>query len=296
MKKSLLLVLVIFSAVLFVKCDSENTLSEGDVVTNQDSNTDENTEANNEGDGIVNEEVPEDLGNVQEESNNDMGSENENSEDNNQEVENDLLSCNNQDVIYDNNEDSPTESECAQSLNEGRIVCNTNGESFDSAGIYSGAVYEEREGVFSLGIIGGDGFDNNGDIDIRNQRGIAVTLSSINSGFDDLEVGLRYNGTNGVNLLSGGFEVICSYVKIIDCETEEGGADFSPTAFIEFSKIDRDNQLLSGTFEFIATSSETGNVYPIMDGVFTDLWYCNQGSDTGKMRVVNKAIKKVLSR
>ncbi|MEA1787647.1 hypothetical protein U1E44_16215 [Arenibacter sp. GZD96] len=298
MKKPFFTFLVLV-AMCFIQCTSDNSTSTEDFIENQNDTVEENTSeevGENDDDNTTIVDDPDGSNTSEGEdatidetvSGDDQPANNDNEET--------IVGCDNEDIVFEDQDTSMVEGECAQFLNEGSIKSITNGEAFDSSGILATGIYGQDEDVFTLSISGGDGIDASRDIDQRNQRGVALAISSTNLGFDDLEVGVTYNGTNGNNLLNGGFELFLFYVKIIDCESVEGGLDISPTASLEFSKIDRQNQLLSGTFEFLATDPDTGNTFPVVNGTFTDIWYCRQSSNTGKMNRINKKIRSVLAK
>ena len=176
------------------------------------------------------------------------------------------------------------------------MACLANGVPFVSSGPFSAGGFDEEEGAFVFGILAGDGIDDTVDINATDQRGIAVLLSAVDMGLDDVEENVEYRGTNGENLFSGGFEVLASYVRIENCETTEGGFDFSPTAVITFTEIDRDNQLISGTFSFMAFDEETGTTYPVQNGTFENLWYCDQSAIEGKSRIFDDTLRRLSRR
>ncbi|ASV31861.1 hypothetical protein [Maribacter cobaltidurans] len=287
MKKSAYL-LLLFLAFIFIQCDSDTDNPTPDPVENpsgQDNGTN-NDGSNSDDDSNSDDGQTSDDGTGENQGTDDSSGEGSDTGGDDTTGDgtdpNTTEPCDNEDAVFDNTGDSESPNECSQQLNNGTISCTIDGVSFESTGILASGVYEENDDVFTLGIIGGDGPDPDTPIDQRNQRGVAITISSSNLRFDDLQTDVEYSGTNGVNILTGGFEVFGAYVRILDCENQEGGGDFSPTAKIQFSKIDRTNQLLSGTFELVAFDEETGNSYVVSQGTFVDLWYCNQAPSSGK--------------
>ncbi|RRQ48170.1 hypothetical protein DZC72_10620 [Maribacter algicola] len=301
--------LLLFLAFIFIQCDSDTDTPNPNVLENpskdNSSNNDEEEESSNN-DSSSDEESSDDttgetVGDEGTEEGNTNSGEEENGtgddDTNNGDINpNPTEPCENEDAVFDDTGDSESSNECSQQLNNGTITSTINGVSFESTGILAGAVYEENDDAFTLGIIGGDGPDPTTPIDQRNQRGLTITLASSNLGFDDLETDVEYSGSNGANLFTGGFEVIGAYVLVVDCDSQELGGDISPTAKIQFSKIDRTNQLLSGTFEFVAVDEETGNSYIVSQGTFVDIWYCNQAPGAGKsISFINKQKERLLS-
>ncbi len=286
--KRIFQLLALFSILIFSQCESESTSSVDTIIDDVGGNEDSDSEADDNSDGDSNENTEGDGSN--DDSSDDEGDNNEDSSDAGE-------TCDNEEAVFDEDDsDSESTSECAQLLNEGTVSCIANEIPFVSTGILSAGGYEEVEGAFVFGVLAGDGIDENVDITATDQRGIAILLSSIDMGLDDVEENVEYRGTNGENLFSGGFEVLASYVKVEDCETTEIGLDISPTAVIEFSEIDRENQLITGTFSFIAFDEDSGITYPVLEGTFENLWYCDQSTIEGKFRIFDDKLKQLLDR
>lgn len=302
MKIARLFTIILFT-ILVVNCSTESAPDTDDIIdeieealdeeSNDDSEEDSDSESDDSNSDNDSDENDDDSNDSTEDNseNTDDSSDSDDTIDDNASSDDSPEGCDNENATYDDT--TPSEGECAQLLNEGTISCIANTVPFESTGIFAGGVFEEED-AFVFGIIGGDGIDESVAINQIDQRGIALTISSSNLGLTDLQTNVVYEGTNGANLFNGGFEVIHSYVKVVNCESEEIGSDFSPTAKLMFTKIDADNQLVSGTFEFVAFDEETGNSYPVTSGTFTDIWYCNQGTVSTKLRTYDGIIKKLL--
>ncbi|MEL7001990.1 MAG: hypothetical protein AAFN93_04550, partial [Bacteroidota bacterium] len=98
--------------------------------------------------------------------------------------------------------------------------------------------------------------------------GIALGISGTD--FSSISTGSTFIGSDSERLFVGGYsaEEIESNEDIVN-----SGSELLSSNTATITKIDRVNNLISGTFSFNAVDRDTELVYEIRNGVFTDLEY-----------------------
>ncbi|MEM6526365.1 MAG: hypothetical protein AAF693_21400 [Bacteroidota bacterium] len=174
-------------------------------------------------------------------------------------------------TVFGCTDDEPEE--ITVDTNAGEITATINGASFRSFGVSSTAFVED----FGLGdqlVIGGIDVSN-----LNRLNGVSIVL--IMPDFSQLSAGNTFSGSSMDMLMTAGYAI------------DLGGDDpLGATAELVASTtgtitaIDRSNRLVSGTFSYDAIDEDTGDVYEVRNGVFTQIQYERLASSLTKL---NKA-------
>lgn len=144
--------------------------------------------------------------------------------------------------------------------NAGEITATVNGSNFRSIGISSTAFVDD----FGLGeqiVIGG--------IDVSNlDRLTGVTIVFFTSDFSQLSVGDTFSGASMDMLMTAGYAI-----DLDGDDTLGAVAELVASTVGTITGIDRSNKLISGTFSFDAIDDDTGDIYEVRNGVFTQIPY-----------------------
>ena len=168
-----------------------------------------------------------------------------------------FMACNNDDKPADPISQLPR----ATKVGANKIGCLVNGVPFTDSGLMNN-FYQLVDGEYYLSMSweqGGTGNFKSGNINLRRVDVVEgeTYILNINSIQNDFTGGsANYTYSNSAN--SGEYET-------------------NPTAFgtVTFTKFDKQNQIMSGTFEFQAQEITTGEIINISDGRF-DLTFTNK--------------------
>lgn len=169
-----------------------------------------------------------------------------------------LVSCNDDDTVDPINQLPPP-----TTTGENTIGCLVNGEPFTDSGVMNN-FYQFVDGEYVLGINweqSKNGISRNGRIGIRYLE-IVTNQNYI------LDKNLLFDGD-----VEGGFGTYTFSVNYV-----QGGDEFltnvNYSGYINFSKFDTENNIMSGTFQFEAEEINSGEIITITDGRF-DLTFTN---------------------
>lgn len=174
-----------------------------------------------------------------------------------------LIGCSNSDDDNNNNSNDDIDS------GSGMITALVNGNPFEAVpedrGVTTISAALQPSGVlFTLTVAG---------IDLGNDisQGDALAVILVGTDFDEVNSGLTITNpvSNPLALqFSGNYGVF-----------QSGSGNFedfdfdSSTGFLKITAIDKENQIVSGEFEYNVTERNTGQVFQIRQGVFTDIQY-----------------------
>ncbi len=166
-----------------------------------------------------------------------------------------LLACggDGDDLIPDNDQVNPG--------TPGSITCKINGDDFSAVFPFTTGTLSNATGFFTLGVGGVDFFENDS---------VGVVLAVTGSNFDNLEAGDVFTGTptNLLELAVGG--VVVRRGNVVEEDATSGETQIIT---ITITKIDRSEELVSGTFSFQAEDPDSGVNFTVSDGVFSDIEY-----------------------
>lgn len=174
-----------------------------------------------------------------------------------------LIGCSNSDDDNNNNSNDDIDS------GSGMITALVNGNPFEAVpedrGVTTISAALQPSGVlFTLTVAG---------IDLGNDisQGDALAVILVGTDFDEVNSGLTITNpvSNPLALqFSGNYGVF-----------QSGSGNFedfdfdSSTGFLKITAIDKENQIVSGEFEYNVIERNTGQVFQIRQGVFTDIQY-----------------------
>lgn len=160
-----------------------------------------------------------------------------------------------EDIIEDLNDDMDN----VDPGTPGSITAKINGEDFSISGIFVTADLSDQSNGYLLAI---------GGLKWVNETYYGMTLAMISSDFSTLDVGDTFSGGNSEMFFAGGYSVE------IDDEIEiQSSSELVSSASCTITKIDRENNLISGTFSFDAIDDSAEKTYEVREGVFTDIEY-----------------------
>ena len=157
------------------------------------------------------------------------------------------------DPVPDNNEVEPG--------TPGSVTCKIDGEAFSAVSPFNAAQVTFTDDFYAIAVTGIDFFD-------QDTVAVALAMSGIN--FSSLSAGAVFSGTGtvGLDFALGAVEVNRRPTTEIDARSDE-----TEVAEFTITKIDRENQLISGTFSYRAVDPDTGSSFEVSDGIFTDMEY-----------------------
>eukprot|EP01013_Petalomonas_cantuscygni_P024622 TRINITY_DN46292_c0_g1_i1.p1 TRINITY_DN46292_c0_g1~~TRINITY_DN46292_c0_g1_i1.p1 ORF type:complete len:181 (+),score=16.68 TRINITY_DN46292_c0_g1_i1:3-545(+) len=153
------------------------------------------------------------------------------------------------------------------------MTAKINGEAFSAV--------ESDDTLIQLDEVEGD-LDLNGDVfeisisglDFGQSYLTTITLSLQGDDYPSLMEGSHFVGFTQENLSSGdpsGAAGVVAKVSL-DGDTELGGITlFVGTIDVEITKLDKENELISGAFSFVAYDEDNDSNIIVTDGVFTNV-------------------------
>ena len=147
----------------------------------------------------------------------------------------------------------------------GYIRAVVNGETYEAEELFVGGELEITSEGYSLGITSADEVANDG------QTANSLTFVIYGDDFDDFNAGQTFDQTG---IFNPNFNVSLVYGEIKDGNAVLFATDFDGTdTSVTFTKVDKSNKLLSGTFSFSGSDDDTGVPVIITEGIFIDVAY-----------------------
>lgn len=161
-------------------------------------------------------------------------------------------------AIYGCTDDEPEE--ITIDSNAGEITATINGSDFRSFGISSTAYVEDLATGDQL-VIGG--------IDVNNLNRLeGLSIVFIMPDFSQLSAGHTFSGSSMDMIMVAGYAI-----NVGEDNAFGATAELVASTTGTITGIDRSNKLVSGTFSFDAIDEDTGDVYEVRNGVFTQIQY-----------------------
>ena len=142
----------------------------------------------------------------------------------------------------------------------GKIDCKINGKSFSAAYPFTSGAIANTSPFYSIAVGGFDFIDGDS---------VGVALAMTGTDFSSLANGDVFQGSTALpGMYALGSVSFNSGAKEEDADSEE-----TLIATITVTKIDRDNNVISGTFSYEAKDPDTESEFTVTEGVFTDIKY-----------------------
>ncbi|WP_423997143.1 hypothetical protein [Maribacter sp. IgM3_T14_3] len=153
-------------------------------------------------------------------------------------------------------------------LSDSFITAKINGNDFGAVPVDRGvstisAQLVQNEAFFTFTIAGID-------LGVEITQGEAIAFSLAGTSFDLVTEGLQINNpiTNPLALqFAGGYSSNGTGGENFDFDTD------GSSGFLRIDMIDKQEQIISGAFEFEVENSDTGEVFQITDGTFNNINY-----------------------
>jgi hypothetical protein len=180
-----------------------------------------------------------------------------------------VSSCNLSDIIDDDDDkDDDPDSQV--------MTAKINGESFSAV--------ENEDTFIQLDEVEGD-LDLNGDVyelsisalDFGSTHLTTINLALYGDKFSELKVGSKFDEVTEENVTSGnpsGAIGVVSKASLGNGGTEYGGLTLlTGSISVEITKLDKENEFVSGKFSFVAYDDDNDANINVTDGVFTNVEY-----------------------
>tara|TARA_R110002020_G_C16315737_1_gene774257 strand:+ start:3210 stop:3773 length:564 start_codon:yes stop_codon:yes gene_type:complete len=172
-----------------------------------------------------------------------------------------LVACSSDDISGETDDDNGR-------LDDSLITAKINGNDFEAVPVDRGvatisAELVQNETFFTFTIAGID-------LGTNISQGEAIALSMAGLSFDLITEGIQINNpiTNPLQpQFAGGYSSNGTEGENFDFDTD------GSSGFLRITAIDKQEQLISGEFEFEVENSDTGEVIQITDGVFSNIEY-----------------------
>lgn len=149
--------------------------------------------------------------------------------------------------------------------NGASLTATVNGNAFNATiQEFIGASIAEQSGFYAIALFGLEIVSSN------NAKGIALAMAGFD--FDTVIAGKEWTmvqSDNGLEIAGGGY----TEGDIANGENDDIDTEETTEVFIRITSIDKENRIISGEFSFISSDEDTGTIYNVTDGVFTNIPY-----------------------
>ncbi|MDN5215827.1 DUF6252 family protein [Fulvivirgaceae bacterium BMA12] len=143
----------------------------------------------------------------------------------------------------------------------GSITCKINGQTYAATFPFVTGALSTTNDIYSFAL---------GGVDFLGKDTVSIAMAMTGTDLSRLSAGDTFSGTGNIFI---NFALGTVIVKNRPAVDEDASSSETDVATITVTKIDRDNELISGTFSYEAFDDDTQNTFKVTDGVFADIKY-----------------------